>query len=106
MPSYPIDIDDASPLWQWSSGWRADPQKDSLAPNYYAGTFHTTNVTGSTASLQFVGQAVTFYTAKRGNRVRKTSLEQASARMVKKHKGPVSGGGGRRSLQHDREHLD
>ncbi|KAG2361344.1 hypothetical protein BDR07DRAFT_1409936 [Suillus spraguei] len=68
MSSVSFLIDDKSPLIHYDSTWAAgNSGDDSLADQYFRGTFQTSNVTGSVATFSFNGTAFWIYGAKRGN---------------------------------------
>ncbi|KAI0093109.1 hypothetical protein BDY19DRAFT_902909 [Irpex rosettiformis] len=63
MVAFNITLDDSSPLVSYSGSWLDTPGNDSLAANYTGASFHTSNTTGSTATLKFNGTGVWFYGA-------------------------------------------
>lgn len=60
-------LDDKSPLIHYDSTWAPGSSMDSLADQYFRGTFQTSNVTGSVATFSFNGTAFWIYGAKRSN---------------------------------------
>ncbi|KAG2150829.1 hypothetical protein DEU56DRAFT_908470 [Suillus clintonianus] len=60
-------VDDKSPLINYDNTWAPGTSADSLADQYFRGTFTTSNVTGSVAKFSFNGTAFWIYGAKRGN---------------------------------------
>lgn len=68
MSSVSFLIDDKSPLIHYDPTWAAgNSGDDSLADQYFRGTFQTSNVTGSVATFSFNGTAFWIYGAKRTN---------------------------------------
>lgn len=67
MSSVLFLVDDKSPLIHYDSTWAAGNSQDSLADQYFRGTFQTSNVTGSVATFSFNGTAFWIYGAKRSN---------------------------------------
>ncbi|QRW12126.1 hypothetical protein RhiLY_11125 [Ceratobasidium sp. AG-Ba] len=66
-----LDIDDYSPLIQYGGEWHDSSNiSPSLDPNghlYRDGTFHSTQINGSTATITFRGVAISIFGAKRIN---------------------------------------
>ncbi|KAG1771828.1 hypothetical protein EDD22DRAFT_862750, partial [Suillus occidentalis] len=60
-------VDDKSPLIHYDSTWGSGNSQDSLADQYFRGTFQTSNITGSVATFSFNGTAFWIYGAKRTN---------------------------------------
>ncbi|KAG2361343.1 hypothetical protein BDR07DRAFT_1287489 [Suillus spraguei] len=68
MSSVSFLIDDKSPLIHYDSTWAAgNSGDDSLADQYFRGTFQTSIITNSIATFSFNGTAFSIYGAKRGN---------------------------------------
>jgi hypothetical protein len=68
MSSVSFLIDDKSPLIHYDLTWApGNSGDDSLADQYFRGTFQTSNVTGSVAKFSFNGTAFWIYGAKRSN---------------------------------------
>ncbi|KAF9244860.1 hypothetical protein BU15DRAFT_85715 [Melanogaster broomeanus] len=67
MPLITTLIDDKSPLILYDASWAPGTSGDSLADQYYLGTFTTNEVTDGKATFSFNGTAVWIYGAKRSN---------------------------------------
>ncbi|KAF9227463.1 hypothetical protein BS17DRAFT_775527 [Gyrodon lividus] len=67
MPLITTLIDDKSPLISYDASWAPGTSADSLADEYYLGTFTTNNITDGKATFSFNGTAFWIYGAKRSN---------------------------------------